>query len=52
MCSTGLELINNWNGYCIVPGEYFWGNRELGPMVANIEDIQAYDIIGVTESGD
>jgi hypothetical protein len=50
MPATRLESVTNWNDYSIVPGTYFWGNRELGPMVDIIHNMQDYDIMETGKS--
>lgn len=47
-----LESITDWSRYIVVPGVYLWGNRELGPMVDTIENVEKNAIIEVTESGE
>ena len=45
-----FESITDWRDYSVVPGVYFWGNREIGPMLGIIDNTQNYDIMEVTES--
>jgi hypothetical protein len=47
---TKFESITDWRDYSVVSGVYFWGNRELGPMIGTIDNMQNCDIIEVTES--
>jgi len=52
MSAIELESVADWSNYSIVPGTYLWGNRELGPMIGTIDNMQNCDIIEVevTES--